>query len=191
MWSHAENMGIGWSFSAIGCSEANIRSSHNWQEMNLIKMVTSLFSPGFLECGASKMCLALNGTTIDDLTDKCDCLFGYLPTYQEMIRPCHVLSLFDRFNVATSAANPGYGLTNGGGLCKLRNGTPNEFTEYIRRYSDTILLNPTKQRGDWRLFPLESLAVTRKITDTKLTDIKDNNRLGMRSEFFSYIYIYM
>ena len=151
--------------------------------MNLIKLVTSLFSHSFIECGAGKMCLTLNGTTIDDLTDKCDQIFGYLPTYQEMIRPGPILSLFDHFNVETSAAHPGYGLTNVVGLCQLRNETPHEYTKYIRRHNR---LDPTNQPGpgDWRVFPLESLAVARTLIDTELADIPDNNRLGMRLLFF-------
>lgn len=153
--------------------------------MNLLEIITSLFSHNLIEFGAGQMCLASNGTSVDELTDKCESqLFGYLPTYEELIRPGPVVSLFDRFNVdicemhhCADSVNPIRDYVTVG-LCQLRNGTPEEFTKFIRRHHNQ--LNPESK--DWREFPLETLIVARKAIDMKVIDIRDNNRLGMRLE---------
>ena len=160
--------------------------------MSLIQLLTSLFSQSFIESGAGEMCMALNGTTVNDLTNECDQLFGYLPTYREMIRPGPVLSLFDQFNAENCAAHNckkvdpirDYVTV---GLCQLRNSTPEEITKFIRHHNPNLIqrspLEHKKMQADgddWRLFPLETLAVARGVIDNKMVDIRDNNRLGIR-----------
>ena len=128
-----------------------------------MEFLSVLFASEMYSLG-SDSCVPIKGTNIQQLNAKCGNLFGYQPTYLELIKPKHgSVSLYDQLIVDFCYLNKYCGKVSLieqtlYGACQVRNDTGHQFT--LRHINDSLAA-----------FPLENLAHTVMVNQSDMSQV--------------------